>query len=45
MELCLKGINEFLKSHTSKPRCAPETSQVGYENKALAPGNTAFPKK
>ena len=45
MELCLKEINEFLKSHTRKPRCAPETSQVGYENKAQALRNTAFPRK
>ena len=35
MDFCLKGIKEFLKSHTRKPRCAPETSQVGHEKKAL----------
>ena len=44
-EFCLRGMDDFLKSHARKPRCAPETSQVGYENKALALRNTAFPKK
>ncbi len=45
VEFCLSGMDDFLKSHARKPRCAPETSQVGYENKVLAWRNTALTTK